>query len=292
MNGKDKMKLSIITINYNNAVGLKKTLDSVASQTCTDFEHIIVDGASSDESVEVIHEYENTLASSFSPLASRLTWLSKPDTGVYNAMNKGIKLSKGEYLLFLNSGDFLIADDVLDKVFTQNCNADIICARCNVSDKGKVVWTSNPPSNVTFGTLYRVGLAHQSTFIRRTLFEQLGYYDESFRYNADIEFWFRSIVNHGATTQRIGVITTDYNLDGISSKENQSAKYIEEMQRILQPYKAFTDDYDIFLRREKNKKKTKYFLFFSKKVLTSHFLYGIIFKRSAKNTERNDTMAG
>lgn len=250
MSGKDKMKLSIITINYNNAVGLKKTLDSVASQTCTDFEHIIVDGASTDESVEIMREYENTLASRLSPLASRLIWLSEPDTGVYNAMNKGIKLAKGEYILILNSGDYLIAADVLEKVFAHDCYADILCARCDVSDNGKIVWTSNPPAKVTFGTLYTVGLAHQSTFIRRTLFEQLGYYDESFRYNADIAFWYRSIIDNGATTQRIDVITTDYNLDGISSKENQSTKYIEEVQRILQPYKAFLDDYDYFLRRE------------------------------------------
>lgn len=240
------MKLSIITINYNNAAGLKKTLDSVATQICTDFEHIIVDGASTDDSVDIVRSYSQSLIAN----RHKFIWLSEPDTGVYNAMNKGIKQAKGEYLLFLNSGDYLIADDVLDKVFTQNCNADILCARCNVSDNGKVVWTSNPPEKVTFRTLYTVGLAHQSTFIRRTLFEQLGYYDESFRYNADIEFWYRSIINHGATAQRIDVITTDYNLDGISSKENQSAKYIEEMQRILRPYEAFMDDYDIFLRRE------------------------------------------
>ena len=240
------MKLSIITINYNNAAGLKKTLDSVAIQTYTDFEHIIVDGASTDASVDIIRAYSQ------SPIANRhkITWLSEPDTGVYNAMNKGIELAKGEYLLFLNSGDYLIVDDVLDKVFTHDCYADILCARCNVSDNGKVVWTSNPPKKVTFGILYTVGLAHQSTFIRRTLFEQLGYYDESFRYNADIEFWYRSIINHASTTQRIDVITTDYNLEGISSKENLSSKYIEEKNRILKPYKAFTDDYDIFLRRE------------------------------------------
>lgn len=239
------MKLSIITINYNNALGLKKTLDSVAVQTYTDFEHIIVDGVSTDDSVDIIRAYSQ------SPIANRLkiTWLSESDTGVYNAMNKGIKLAKGKYLLFLNSGDYLIADDVLDKVFSHDCDADILCARCDVSDNGKVVWTSNPPAKVTFGTLYMVGLAHQSTFIRRALFEQLGYYDESFRYNADIEFWYRAIIDNGATTQRIDVITTDYNLDGISSKENQTARYLEEMRRILQPYKAFTEDYDFFIQR-------------------------------------------
>ena len=181
------MKLSIITINYNNAVGLKKTLDSVAIQTYTDFEHIIVDGASSDGSVEIIHEYESTLTSHLSgddkvrdfvggssPLASRLKWISEKDTGIYNAMNKGIRMSSGEYLLFLNSGDFLIAADVLEKVFENECSADILCARCNVSDNGKVIWTSNPPEKATFGTLYMVGLAHQSTFIRKSLFEQIG----------------------------------------------------------------------------------------------------------------------
>ena len=244
------MKLSIITINYNNAAGLKKTLDSVAMQTCTDFEHIIIDGASTDNSINIIQEYQQSLAYNLSPLTSRLKWLSEPDTGVYNAMNKGIKIAQGEYLLFLNSGDYLINSSVISRVFDYDCTDDILCARCNVSDNGNVVWTSNPPEKITFGTLYTVGLAHQSTFIRRTLFEQLGYYDESFRYNADIEFWYRSIIDNDATTQRIDVITTDYNLDGISSKENQSVKYIEEMQRILQPYKAFTDDYDLFLRRE------------------------------------------
>lgn len=238
------MKLSIITINYNNAAGLKKTLDSVAMQTYTDFEHIIVDGASTDCSVDVIREYEQSLAFNLSPLTSSLKWISESDTGVYNAMNKGIRMTKGEYLLFLNSGDFLINKTALEEVFFNDCEADILCARCNVSDNGKVVWTSDPPNKVTFGTLYTVGLAHQSTFIRKKLFDNIGYYDETFRYNADIEFWYRSIIDNHATTQRIDVITTDYNLDGISSKENKSELYLLEKERILAPYSSFCQDYD------------------------------------------------
>lgn len=242
------MKLSIITINYNNAAGLKKTLDSVAEQTYTDFEHIIVDGASTDGSVEEIIAYSQ------SPIANRyqITWISEPDTGVYNAMNKGIKRASGDYLLFLNSGDFLIEKDVLERVFNSDCYADILCARCNVSDNGKVTWTSNPPDQVTFGTLYRIGLAHQSTFIQRLLFDKYGYYDETYRYNADIEFWYRTIVNNLVTTQRIDVITTDYNLDGISSKEHQTDSYIKEKERILAPYKAFIADYDMYANKEKD----------------------------------------
>jgi glycosyltransferase involved in cell wall biosynthesis len=133
------MKLSIITINYNNAEGLRKTLASVASQTYADIEHIIVDGGSTDGSVEVIREYEQSLASRLSPLASRLKWISEKDKGIYNAMNKGIEIALGkrvvnddhtsspiansqlpialtDYIQILNSGDILAAPDVTERM--------------------------------------------------------------------------------------------------------------------------------------------------------------------------------
>ena len=132
------MKLSIVTINYNNAEGLRKTLASVSSQTYADIEHIIVDGGSTDGSVEVIREYEQSLASRLSPLASRLKWVSEKDTGIYNAMNKGIEVALGkrvvnddhtssplasrlspfasDYIQILNSGDILAADDVTERM--------------------------------------------------------------------------------------------------------------------------------------------------------------------------------
>ena len=99
------MKLSIITINRNNAAGLEKTLQSVAAQTFKEFEYIVVDGASTDGSVEVIKKYESKFA--------HLKWVSEPDKGIYNAMNKGIKVAKGEYLLFLNSGDWLCNESII-----------------------------------------------------------------------------------------------------------------------------------------------------------------------------------
>ena len=132
------MKLSIITINYNNAEGLRKTLASVAAQTYPNIEHIIVDGNSTDNSVDVIREYESTLTSSLLPLASRLKWLSEKDTGIYNAMNNGIEIALGkrvvnddhtssplasrlsplasEYIQILNSGDILAAPDVTERM--------------------------------------------------------------------------------------------------------------------------------------------------------------------------------
>lgn len=244
------MKLSIITINRNNAEGLRKTMESVFAQTYRDFEYIIVDGNSTDESVKIIKDYSHQLEIGNCPL-EKFKWISEPDTGIYSAMNKGIKISTGEYCLFLNSGDFLIGKDVLARVFEHCDGSDILCARCNVSENGKVVWTSNPPEQITFGALYTVGLAHQSTFIKRSLFEACGLYREDFRYNSDIAFWYKSIIDNHATTQTIDVITTDYNMDGISSRENHSEQYIREHKEILAPYDKFIPDYDMYQKNQR-----------------------------------------
>ena len=246
------MKLSIITINRNNASGLRKTIESVVSQTFKDFEYIVIDGASTDESVDIIKLYSDKIS----------YWVSEPDTGIYNAMNKGVKRAKGDYLLFLNSGDFLLDNDSMVNVFAYDCMADILCARCNVSDNGKIVWTSNPPKEVTFGTLYYVGLAHQSTFISRSLFDKYGCYDESFRYNADIEFWYRTIVDHNASTQKIDIITTDYNLDGISTTQSATKQYQNEMQKIFSNplYQKFIPDYNQWLEERSQYYKLSWIL--------------------------------
>ena len=173
------MKLSIITINYNNAAGLKKTLDSVAFQTCTDFEHIIVDGASTDGSVDIIREYENTLASRLSPLASRLKWLSEPDTGIYNAMNKGVRLAKEEYTLMLNSGDYLVDEHVIEKVLPLLDGTDIIQGNTieDINDK-KFRNRGYGKSDIDFFDVMKGYFLHQASFCRRDLFDRYGLFEE------------------------------------------------------------------------------------------------------------------
>jgi len=118
--------LSIITINKNNAAGLEKTIESVIGQTSNDFEYIVIDGASSDGSVEVIQKY-----------ADKINYLvSEPDTGVYNAMNKGIRKAQGTYCLFLNSGDWLVSPETLDNFFKETVTntADIFYSDAIFSD--------------------------------------------------------------------------------------------------------------------------------------------------------------
>ena len=99
-------KLSIITVNLNKAKGLQKTIESVIFQTFTDYEYIIIDGGSTDGSKQIIEQY-----------ADKITyWVSEPDSGIYNGMNKGIKVAKGEYCLFLNSEDYLLSNEILQNV--------------------------------------------------------------------------------------------------------------------------------------------------------------------------------
>ena len=110
------MKLSIITINYNDAEGLERTIKSVTSQTFRDFEFIVIDGGSTDNSIEIIKKYEKDID----------FWVSEKDGGIYPGMNKGLKQAKGEYVNFMNGGDRYHSPDVLENIFKLETNADII----------------------------------------------------------------------------------------------------------------------------------------------------------------------
>ena len=106
------MILTIITINYNNASGLQKTMESVLSQTSKEFEYIIVDGGSTDNSIQTIQQFNNSTIQQFQ-------CISEPDSGIYNAMNKGIRMAKGEYIHFLNSGDWLVDEFVVERMLEE-----------------------------------------------------------------------------------------------------------------------------------------------------------------------------
>jgi glycosyltransferase involved in cell wall biosynthesis/peptidoglycan/xylan/chitin deacetylase (PgdA/CDA1 family) len=240
-------KLSIITINLNNAEGLRKTIESVVAQTFTDYEYIIVDGASTDSSIETIQQFDDSMI-------QHLYWISEPDSGVYEAMNKGIRMAKGEYLLFLNSGDFLVNKEVLKEVFKSNHSADFLLGRCNISENGIVIHTTCPPQKITFGHLYEAGLAHQASFIKREMFERYGLYREDFRYNSDIEFWYRTIILQCCTTESLSTIISDYNTDGISSKEFNTPAYLKEMEKIYSHplLQLFIPDYNAQIAEHKD----------------------------------------
>ena len=120
--------VSIITVNLNNVEGLKKTLQSVLEQTYKNIDWIIIDGGSSDGSCELIEHYSDSFS----------YWVSESDKGIYNAMNKGIRVAKGKYVQFLNSGDCFLDKNVLDDVFSEEHDADILFTDCNLVEDGKV----------------------------------------------------------------------------------------------------------------------------------------------------------
>ena len=200
------MKLSIITINYNNAAGLKKTLDSVAMQTSIDFEHIIVDGASTDDSVDIIREYEQSLVSNHSPLSSHLKWISEKDTGIYNAMNKGIRIAIGEYTLMLNSGDYLVDEDVIEKILPLLDGTDII--QGNTIEEYSYQTIRNCGygiSNISFFDVMDGHFLHQASFIRLDSIQRYGYYDESYKKSADSYFYITALALGNASFKYINV---------------------------------------------------------------------------------------
>lgn len=201
------MKLSIITINYNNRDGLQKTIDSVVSQTWRDFEWIVIDGGSTDGSKELIEKYQEHFS----------YWCCEPDKGVYNAMNKGIAKAKGEYLNFMNSGDCFHGNHVLDEVFKLNNNADVIYGNCLFILNDNNNWVFKPPSSITTHYLLANSLSHQSSFVRTDLLKESGY-DESFRICAD---WckFVELFRLGYIFSYVDVIISDYDTTGVSSRE-------------------------------------------------------------------------
>jgi glycosyltransferase involved in cell wall biosynthesis len=269
--------LSIITINLNNVSGLVKTILSVRNQTFKNFEYLIIDGKSTDGSLEVIRENSDLLA----------FWISEQDTGVYQAMNKGIKKACGDYLLFLNSGDFLFDDTVLQKVFSEKHSKDIIACGVNIVKNNKTMTTTLPDKPITFSSLYLKGLNHQSTFIKKDLFDKLGLYDEEFVYHGDIEFWFRSIILNGVSTHSIPIILTNYNLEGKSTLNSDNSDFREELAKIFNHpvLKRIVPDYDSW-KREKRENNVLYWAK-SKKVIFSSIKLIYRFSAALSNLTKN-----
>lgn len=242
------MRLSIITINRNNDVGLEKTIQSVASQTSKDFEYIIVDGASIDESVDVIKKYE--------PQFSHLKWVSESDKGIYNAMNKGIRMASGEYIQILNSADCLAANDVVEKMIfalEKAGNPNIFYGnmiKC-FPDGRKIISESHIDEEITMLRMYRGTLNHDSAYIRRSLFEKYGYYDENLKIVSDWKWFLQAIILGGEKPKYTDIDITEFDMTGVSEKNESKPLIKEERKKVLEElipdcylhdYERYSDD--------------------------------------------------
>lgn len=210
MTAKHTPRISIITVNYNDSPGLERTLKSVQSQSFKDFEHIVVDGGSTDGSVAVIEREAHRLA----------YWCSEPDGGVYNGMNKGAMQARGEYLLFLNAGDTLCHPDVLQLVEPQLTGEDLVYGDLEVvpaeeGENGEGKYVKQYPDVPSLRYLLEDSLPHPATFIRREIFGNG--YDTRFRIVADWHFMVQRIVFGRCSTKHIPQTVSSFMLGGISS---------------------------------------------------------------------------
>ncbi|GAB3513159.1 glycosyltransferase family 2 protein [Spirosoma knui] len=229
--------LSIITINLNNAVGLKKTGQSVISQTFRDFEYIIIDGGSTDASRKVIEQFSSHVTYS----------VSERDRGIYHAMNKGIRQATGEYCLFLNSGDWLATPTVLEEVFASRPQADIVAGDVYFYDnqKQEIRWHVTSPANITARTLFRGTLPHQATFIRRRLFGSVGLYNEQLKIASDWLFFVEALLEHHCSYVHFPGVIAYFNMDGISCDPATNNLPRQEQRLILQQrYPLFLADFE------------------------------------------------
>lgn len=219
-----KPEISIITINLNNASGLRRTLESIADQSYGNFESIVIDGQSVDSSVEVIQEY---IALGRPQV---FHWISEADSGIYQAQNKGVRFASGRYLLFLNSGDYLTGPNILEKLDPKNWTADLVYGHIKVVGESES-YESKAPAQITIKHMLLSTLNHPATFISRQLFDRVGPYWEDYKICADYHFFLDAIYNHSATTDFRNETISVFPLGGISSSKKYLDIHISERRR-------------------------------------------------------------
>ena len=238
------MKISIITVTYNAEATIERTMESVAQQTYREFEHLVIDGASKDKTVEIAHRYPHA------------TVISEPDKGLYDAMNKGLKMATGDFLCFLNAGDKLHSKDTLAHIAAagQAC-CDAIAAKQTaqglavlygdthiVDAQGNFLRNRRltPPEHLTWRS-FKEGMlvCHQAFYVNRTIAQP---YDLSYRFSADFDWCIRCMQEgekHGMTNRYVKEPLADYLCEGMTTANHQTS--LKERFRIMaKHYGLFT----------------------------------------------------
>jgi glycosyltransferase involved in cell wall biosynthesis len=229
------MKISVITINFNNLNGLKQTIASVLSQTFFDFEYIIIDGGSKDGSALYIEENKGKFS----------YWVSEPDNGIYHAMNKGLKKAIGQYCLFLNSGDCLISNSVLQQlVLGLNDNVDVLYGDFQYLSKSFNNIERFPKKLSIYHFAYSY-VPHTSSLIRTNLLIELNGYDESFNIISDWVFFLRALIEKKAVFEKINIVVTIYDINGISNTIGNK-KNEEQLAAISKYFPFLKYDFEYF----------------------------------------------
>lgn len=208
--------ITLVTVTFNAASTIERTLQSVAQQTYRDYEHLIIDGASKDNTVEIARKYNTTI-------------VSEPDKGLYDAMNKGLRLAKGDYVCFLNAGDKLHSADTLAKVaaMAERTKVGVVYGDTDiVDDEGVKIRRRRltPPKHLTWKS-FREGMlvCHQSFYINRDIAQQ---YDLSYRFSADFDWCIRCMKKgekRGMGCRSVNEVLTDYLSEGMTTANHKAS---------------------------------------------------------------------
>ena len=224
--------VSIITVVYNNIRGIERTIQSVLNQSYNNIEYIIIDGGSTDGTLDVIKRYENRIS----------YWISEADEGIYNAMNKGILKAHGSFLNFMNSGDTFVTSTTIERLIERYEKGDKIIygniLKCYDRRKERTSGiVSSHPDIIDF---YKNMINHQAAFISRELFEKYGLYDEKYKLASDWFFFLKVVGINQEKIRYCNIDVANFMMDGISSM--MPLKYMEEQREIR---KALFKGYDV-----------------------------------------------
>ena len=219
-----KPRLSIITIVYNNAKDIERTMFSVLNQSYPNIEYIIVDGNSTDGTREIISKYETKLSK----------FISEPDKGIYDAMNKGLSLATGDYVLFMNSGDEIYASDTVAEVFQTATSADIYYGETEMYNEQ---WQSlgqrrhSTPEHFNWKCFkYGMNISHQAIYVKRSITSP---FDLQYKYSADID-WIIKAAKRSSNIVNTHLYVAKYLVGGISKKKHLAS--LKERFRIFSKY--------------------------------------------------------
>ncbi|MEO6329139.1 MAG: glycosyltransferase family 2 protein [Ginsengibacter sp.] len=257
-------KISIITVTYNAAATLEDTILSIIKQTYPNYEYIIVDGGSTDNTLEIIKKYQHKLAH----------WVSEKDSGIYEAMNKGIKASNGKWLIFLGADDVLYTNEVLNDIFLNNetDSIDFLYGDVIMKSKGTVFG-----GKWSYYKLVNRNINHQCIFYNRTIFEEQGFYNTKYKILADYEFNLRIFRKPYFKKKYIPQVVSVYNNRGISNQVLDEDFYVDQLEYFINTEKLSPGDYRL----------QTYFFFYGFTQLLKHkratgfknILHAIIFGR-------------
>jgi len=220
-------KLSIITIVYNNVRDIERTVLSVLNQTYPNIEYLVIDGASNDGTLELLKKYEGRLAK----------LISERDKGIYDAMNKGLALASGDYVLFMNSGDEIYAADTVENVFSSAKDADIYYGETEMYNED---WKSlgqrrhKAPETFTWKDFkYGMSISHQAIYIRKSLTES---YDPQYKLSADID-WIIRAAKKAVKIVNTRMYVAKYLVGGMSKKKHR--------QSLMERFHIFSKHYGL-----------------------------------------------